>query len=201
MFRVVENVRQKHLDWVHSILSSKGWTPHRLAKEAGLSPSALTKFLNDTTGTRTLNSYSVEKITEGSGMPMGMGAGAVFNEPQSSRFELERLDDTSINIDALRQGKNGIDTWTVRTRALELAGYIPGDLVVVDQNTSPQRGDVVVAQVYDRNGEAETVMRIYETSFLIAASMDPAHLVPILINKDVVIRGVVVSSFRSRRAA
>jgi len=202
MFRVVENIRQKHLDWVNSILSSKNWTPHRLSKEAGISPSALTKFINDTTGTRTLNSYTVEKLASGSGIPFnGSGANKSFSETKTPEFELELTNEKSAPIEALRNGRNGVDAWTIRTRALELAGYLPGDTVIVDQNASPQAGDVVLAQVYNRNGDPETVMRIYEPSFLMAATMDPGHIMPILINKDVIIRGVVISSLRSRRAA
>jgi SOS-response transcriptional repressor LexA len=200
MFRVVENVRRKHLDWVNSILASTGWSQHRLAKEADLSPSALNKFLKDPTDTRTLNSFSLEKLERASGIPLSRGTGA-FTEAETPGYEVERIDDLGTMAQAMKQGRNGVDAWRMKTRALELAGYIPGDTLIVDQGVTPQMGDVVIAQIYDRNGEAETVVRIFEGSFLIAATTDPALISPIFINKDVLIRGVCIASTRNRRAA
>lgn len=200
MFRVVENVRQKHLDWINFILASTGWSQHRLAKEADLSASALNKFLKDPTNSRTLNSFSVEKLERASGVPLGRTAGS-FAEKDGPHYEIELIDDLGSVAHAMKQGRNGVDAWLIKTRALELAGYLPGDTLIVDQSVTPQHGDVVVAQLYDRNGDAETVVRIYEGSFLIAATTDPALLSPIFINKDVLIRGVGITSFRNRRAA
>jgi hypothetical protein len=200
MFRVVENIRQKHLDWVASILHAKNWNPHRLATEAGLSPSALNKFLKDPAGTRTLGSRSIEKIADATDMPLPRTPSALV-EPPGPSYEIEQVDDADTVTLLARQGRNGVDAWLIKTRALELAGYIPGDTILVDPAAAPRHGDVVVAQVYDRNGNAETVVRIYEGSFLIAATMDPAHLSPIFINKDVLVRGVAMASIRNRRAA
>lgn len=201
MFRVVENIRQKHLDWMQRVIATTGWSQHRLAKEVGLSASALNKFFKDPTDTRTLNSYSIEKIETKTGILLSADPGRGLREPPSRAFELEPADNGSTDVASAKEGRNGVDAWVLRTRALELAGYIPGDTLIVDQHVAPQHGDVVVAQVGNRNGEAETVIRIFEQSFLIAATMDPAYLSPILINKDVAIMGVVISSFRSRRAA
>lgn len=200
MFRVVENVRQKHLDWVNSILASTGWSQHRLAKEAGLSASALNKFLKDPTSTRTLSSFSIEKLERATGTLLARGAMGMA-EPEGRDHEVERIDDLNAMAQAMKQGRNGVDAWLMKTRALELAGYIPGDTLIVDQGVSPNLGDVVIAQIYDRNGEAETVVRIFEGSFLIAATTDPALISPIFINKDVLIRGVAIASLRDRRAA
>lgn len=201
MFRVVENIRQKHLEWMQTVIATTGWSQHRLAKEVGLSASALNKFLNDPTNTRTLNSYSVEKIEAKTGILMGAENGRGAKDLQSASTEVEPADLSDTSVISAKQGRNGVDAWVLRARVLELAGYIPGDTLIVDQTVSPQHGDVVIANVGNRNGEAETVIRIFEQSFLIAATMDPAHLSPILINKDVAILGVVTSSFRSRRAA
>lgn len=202
MFRVVENVRQKHLDWVRSILGSKNWSQHRLAKEAGLSASALNKFLRDPTNTRTLNSFSVEKLEAASGIPLPRMSGTSPPIPlDGSSRDVERLDELNTMAQAMKQGRNGLDTWIVRNRVLELAGYIPGDTLLIDREIAPQHGDVVIADVFDRNGAAETVIRIFEGSFLIAATMDPNFITPIFINKDVVVRGVAIASVRNRRAA
>jgi SOS-response transcriptional repressor LexA len=89
----------------------------------------------------------------------------------------------------------------LRSRSLESAGYMPGDILMVDLNGRPEPGDVVCAQIYDRSGKAETIFRIYEHPFLVAATLDGRLMKPHLVDNDrVVIRGVVIASLRERRA-
>ena len=69
----------------------------------------------------------------------------------------------------------------VRTAALAAAGYLPGDLVIVEQGVAPRNGDVVIAQVYDdERGVAETVLRVYRKAgnigFLMPADAGEADL-------------------------
>jgi len=91
----------------------------------------------------------------------------------------------------------GVDPWVMKSRALEHAGYLPGDILIVDLNAKPQDGDAVCAQIYDRNGKTETAFRIYEYPFLIAASADPDLRRPVLVdNERASIRGVVMASIR-----
>lgn len=208
MFRVVENVRKKHLDWVNFILSHKRWSARRLAVEAEIDPSTLSRFINDPTQSRMLNSYSIEKIERASGVPaFETSASALplpvagFGEGDGEPYHLSTDASLRDAISALKHGRNGVDPWVLKSRCLETAGYIPGDVLIVDLNAVPQNGDIVCAQVFDRNGQPETVFRIYEHPFLITATMDPAKLTPLLIDKSVIIRGVVVSSLRERRAA
>jgi hypothetical protein len=54
--------------------------------------------------------------------------------------------------------------WRITSRALNLAGILPGDIVEFDlTELQPPRRTVVVAQVYrpDRPG-VDTVLRVYE---------------------------------------
>lgn len=208
MFRVVENVRRKHMDWVNFILEQRNWSRRRLAVEAGIDPSTLTRFLADPTGSRMLNSYSIEKIEQASGIPAfqtdmtGLPqATQGMEEGDASPFQSEEANPLATAITALRCGKNGVDPWVLHSRCLENVGYVPGDILIVDLNAVPANGDIVCAQLYDRNGKAETIFRIFEHPFLISATMDPAQLMPVLVDKNVLIRGVVISSIRERRAA
>jgi transcriptional regulator with XRE-family HTH domain len=201
MFRVVENVRLKHLDWVHSILATKKWTQHRLAKEAGLSPSALNKFMKDPTNTRTLGSYSIEKLELASGMPLPVsrqGQGAI--ETAARGDEAELLPDDHQALPEFMRGTGTMGVWLVKSRALELAGFLPGDLLLTDKS-QPMRGQTVVAEVPGRDGGREIVIRRYEPPILVSATTDPALLSAILLNQDVVILGVMAHSVRNRQAA
>lgn len=207
MLALVENARRKQLAWVHAILDHRKWRPTRLAREAGIDPSTLSKFLGDPLNIAQLNTLSIEKIAAAGGippyqtqpvsMPRGMAEG------EAAPYVTEAPDAALARaIQAAKAGKNGVDPWIMRSRALELAGYLPGDILMVDLNAEPQDGDAVCAQVYDKIGRAETVMRIYEKPFLAAATTDRSLSRPLLIDDDrVQVRGVVVASFRARRAA
>ena len=206
MFRVVENVRKRHLDWVDFILKSRNWSRNRLSKEAGINPSTLTKFYNGRDGAGLLQSYTIEKIEKASGVPAFETSLPTvqrgLSEDESTRYEAEPASHVPPAVDALRGNRNGVDPWVLRSRGLEAAGYLPGDILIVDLNAAPRSGDVVCAQVYDRAGKAETVMRVYEHPFLVAATFDPSLFKPLLVDNDrVQVRGVVVASFRERRAA
>lgn len=64
--------------------------------------------------------------------------------------------------------------WTVTTRALELAGVLPGDLAEFDFALAPRPGDVVIAQVYGGDGSARTVLRLWRPPVLLVATADAA---------------------------
>lgn len=48
-------------------------------------------------------------------------------------------------------GKPGIDIWRVDSDAMTLAGYMPGDMMLINTHAarSARQGDTVLAQVYD----------------------------------------------------
>lgn len=114
--------------------------------------------------------------------------------------EVEPLGDRDLR-DELPAGPNQ-GRWRITTRALELAGYMPGDIVLVDMTITPRRGDVVCAQVYDLKGGAETKIRVHQPPYLVTQTMDPrAEDQPLYIdNERVVVMGTVVRSLRVRVA-
>jgi transcriptional regulator with XRE-family HTH domain len=203
LLSLVENVRRKQLNWVKAVMAARTWNASQLAAAAGIDHSTLSKFLNDTTNTAQLSTRSVEGIAEAGGIPPYMA-----NPPSQPRGFAEQeaapyihtMDDPLADaISAITKGKNGIDPWVMRSRALENGGYLPGDLLIVDLNSQAHDGDVVCVQIYDRNGKAETAFRIFEKPYLVAASSDPALRRPILLDGDrAIIRGVVVASLRPR---
>jgi transcriptional regulator with XRE-family HTH domain len=102
--------------------------------------------------------------------------------------------------EALGGGRPGVDVWRVKTGALALAGYLPGDFLLVDQHAAERvrAGDVVVAQVYQRNGTATTVLRRFEPPVLVAASCLPEEgRVHVVDGVNVVIRGKITASWRA----
>ena len=209
MLAIVENTRRKQLAWVQAVLEHRGWNASRLAKEGGFSHATLSKFKNDPNATAQLQTSIVEAIARVGGIPPYQVAAPQlprgFHEDEAEPYEaLVANPDLALGraILAFRGGKNAIDPWVMRSSALELAGYLPGDILLVDMNETPSSGDAVCAQIYDRHGRAETVIRIYEHPYLVAASATPGLRRPVLIdNENVVVRGCVVATIRPRANA
>jgi len=206
MLAIVENIRRRQIAWVQAVLDHKKWRPSRLATEAGINHSTLSKFLNDPLNVAQLNTTSIEKIALVGGIPpyetRSVAPAFGFSEAEAEPFGdfgHELLVKSA--VDAIKSGKNHIVPWVLRSRALEFGGYIPGDILFVDLNAEPRQGDVVCAQVYDRTGRAETVFRLYEHLFLAALSADLALRRPILLDDRAYVRGVVTATLRPRAAA
>lgn len=101
-------------------------------------------------------------------------------------------------LGALCPDRPHASVWQLSGSALELSGYRPGDFLIVDLEDEAEAGDVVCAQIYDwQAASARTVLRLYQPPYLVAAAKDPARYRPELVDNDkVVIKGVVVASFR-----
>ncbi len=63
----------------------------------------------------------------------------------------------------------------VKDRGLDLAGLMPGDLMICDPTRKPRKNDVVIVQVYADDGSAETGVRLYDSPFLKAHSSEAGH--------------------------
>lgn len=172
-----------------------------LARRTGIDASTFSRFKNDKANMAQLEPATITLMEEAAGLRYGTEAGASqFDEPEASLYTAEG-GEVALAVRALKAGRNGIDPWVLNSRGLETAGYLPGDVVMVDLNAMPRAGDVVCAQVYSR-GQAETIFRIYEEPFLVAATFDASKFKPLLVdNARVLIRGVVTACFRERRAA
>lgn len=126
-----------------------------------------------------------------------------FAEGDASPFvpAAAQTDREELIASAMGGGGPGVDVWTVRTAAMALEGYLPGDRILVDSHAADRArtGDTVLAQVYDaRRGTAETVLRRFEPPVLVAASPDPAHRrVHVVDGANTLIRGRVIASWRS----
>ncbi len=211
---VMENIRRKHMAWLQAVLQENNCGPAELARRATkkctgnekLDHSTLSKFINNKANTAVLSTGTIEKLARVSRLPpfetVLQPAIRGLAEEETTPYEYEADDYFSRAIEAIKNGRNGIDPWILNSRSLEAAGYVPGDILMVDLNAIATPGDVICAQIYDRNGRAETVMRIFEDPFLISATLDNSLKRPHLVDNDrVQIRGVVITSLRQRKEA
>ncbi len=210
----IRSTARLHREWLARVCQVTGLQPTKLAKAAGLAPSTLTRPLAEgDNGVSTLHAATIEKLVTFSGLtPPGSAGGERrplrgFRE-DAAPFDAKSHDSLADAVRALTAGRNGVDPWTIKSRALELAGYLPGDVVLVDLNAVPAPGDAVCAQVYDwRAMQAETVMRIFRRvapfEILLARSLDPAFDEPLIVDGErVIVKGVLLPHrLRQPRAA
>jgi hypothetical protein len=206
-----------HRDWLKRLPDLTGRKLTTLAKEINVSPSTLTRPVSEgEDGTSTLHATTIAKIVAHTGAPpptdlAGPPARGRTGAPRG--FEEEAVpyrplagDPVAAAVLALIAGRNAVDPWTLRTRALELAGFLPGDIVLVDLNAAPQPGDAVCAQVYDwPRMKAETVMRVLiaapPVQLLVARTVDPEFTPLVVDGERVVVKGVVLPHRLRGRAA
>lgn len=203
---MMEPNREDLRAWLLNILAQLRETPTALARRAGVAQSTLTRFLkNDDAPMLTLR--TIAKIAHAAGVPpIGVptqGATTTnigFSEGDGEPFAVPARSKMARIIEALIDNQPAVDPWTIKNRALEDAGILPGDIAIVDLNATPRPSDTVCAQFYRwSEGKAETLFRIFEPPYIIAACRDLEMRRPLLIDNDrVVIKGVVTAVLRIR---
>lgn len=214
---LMSSMRDAQRAWVKAVAAYKGWTVSKWAKrtrvgdgEKSLAPSTLTRFLNDPDVTHELTDKTIIALAESAGVePMVMPGSrrpSGLAEADAAPYTPEQVqgdDYLRASVENLIRGRNSLTPLVMRTRALEHAGYLPGDVLIVDLNAKPQPDDIVCAQVYDWTGDrAETVVRIFQPPYLVSSSSDARFLKPLVVDDDqVMIKGVIVQLMRPRRIA
>lgn len=200
--------KEEQVAYVRRVLQLTGWSPTVLAKRAGLDPSTLSRFLANEREGHALRQSSMQRIGEliggaelASATKSSSNAEHGFSENEASLTILVPGTDEEATVNALRLRHQNVDAWTLNNRSLELAGFRPGDILIVSLSTLPMVGDVVCAQVYDwSNSRAETMFRIYQPPFLIAATTDLNLMKPRFADDgSTTIKGVVLHSLRARQ--
>jgi hypothetical protein len=150
---------------------------------------------------------TIDEVIERAGLKAGSTVRAMttpgFSDQEAVPFDWTGRGDLRDRLAGpLGFDRPGVDVWAVKGRSMDLAGYVDGDMIVVDSHRAERAraGDDVLAQVYDLNhADAQRVFRRYDPPFLFAISTDQAELKPMLVdNERVVIVGVVTSSWRQK---
>jgi hypothetical protein len=190
-------VAKRHRDFLRLVVEKTGVKPTPLAEKIGVAPSTLTQIYNEPeNGKATLRATTIAKLESFSGIAaptIELPDGAGLRE---DAIPYRESGDTSLApiIKAIVGNRKNIDPWTMQTRALECAGFMPGGTILVDLSTPPKTGEPCCAQVYDwRGGKAETVMRIFEPPYLVAATFDANLRKPLLVDSErVIVKGLIM---------
>jgi len=196
----------EQIAWVRAVLAHLGISATELARRAKLAPSTLHRPLNEADYPGLLSGRTLAAIAGVAGVrplefPARMRGMA---EPEAELYRPDRADTdpTSRAVRELTAGRNGRDAWVMSGWALDLAGVLPGDVVVVDMNLQPRPRDLVCAQIYDWSGmKSETVFRVFDPPFLIVRSTRLEEKPLTVDGNTVIIKGVVTSVLRQRAAA
>lgn len=190
-------------------------TATQLARQIGLSPSTFTRFVRlPDSSEKTLHPATLDKVEQlrqvNSDSPIPTKAQGQW---ASIREEAEKVDvdgepssELARALRALIGERNGVEPWRIHTRALELEGYMPGDIVLVDLNAAPQPGDAVYATVRE-HAKVEPIMRQYQPAgpvdLLVPRTNAPMPPATLVVDRNlVVIRGVLLPHrLRERIAA
>ena len=203
---VLADERARHTAWLNWIGERTGKSDTALAKDAGQSENTLTRFRSREGAV--LSGLTIRLICELTGLPgpetyLLPNTGGLSEEAAPFHAAIAKGDDAMVGrlvAHALRDRGNAAP-WVLKSRAIEGAGYLPGDILISDAAVLPQAGDIVCAQIYDlRSGSAETVFRLYEPPYLISASNETLLRKPLLVdNERVIVMGTVTETFRPRR--
>jgi len=201
-----EATARLHRDWLKRLPGITGKKLTTLAREINVSPSTLTRPVSEGDhGTSTLHANTIAKIVAAFGVAppseltgsRGRGAGPLRLAEDAVPFVPPPRSEIAAAIAALAGGHNGVAPYLVKTAALELAGFLPGDIVLVDQNAVPRPGEPVCARVREWPGSAPlTVLRVYTVTGpvkLLLPQSTNTRLAPIVIDDErVSIEGAVL---------
>lgn len=206
-------VRSRHLEWLQDLERWTGKSLSRIADEAGLSDTTLTRLRRENDGT--LLDVTIQAIKQRHQVPgpfdnMLSGNGRIlYAREEATPYDVAAEDDANLKraIEALVAKRNAVFCYRLKTRALELSGYLPGDIVLVDQNRPPAHNDAVCAQIVDyRTGSAETVWRLFQqvggVRLLQPRAQDAEAFAGYVVDDDrVSIAGVIVGAVRPEKRA
>jgi SOS-response transcriptional repressor LexA len=180
--------------WLQAAITESKRSIPAIAKEADVAASSIYRTLDEKTP-QVLSGRSLMRVAQALGVPPPTtSAPAGFDEPEALEYDATGTE----NLFSLEAGHG---YWIINSRALELAGVLPGDIVCVDLNTTPKHGDIVCAQLYNwERSTAETVLRCYEPPYLTAASLEkkPSYAPVLIENNNVMVRGTVIKLVRQR---
>ena len=183
--------------WLRLAIEKSGLKPTPFAHKANIAPSTIIRALEAGVPLH-MSTRTIEKICNEFGVPLP-GQVTAINRPNGFRDEAVPLDPDGED-DPEGPGVTQGD-WEIATRALDLAGLLPGDKVRADSTVRPRADDIVCVQILNARGGADTVFRLYDPPYVVTRTSDPAaHRKPLPVDDDhVSIWGVVIRTWRERQ--
>jgi transcriptional regulator with XRE-family HTH domain len=162
-------------DWIKAVAAYLNLSLSELAVKSGLSPSTVTRYMNDNSGKLTITDRTLDAIAVFSGVAKnvmpgqqavpGLGEGEAMPYDTQGPEKLPEWVEAAVK--AAVGTRNGVAAWIAKNWALDMLGVVPGDVVLIDQNKRPKPGDIVCVQLRDlATGSTETVLRRYDPPYV-----------------------------------
>jgi len=196
---VAEQSRDRVRAWISEIRQRFRAEIPDIAGRAKVASSTIYRWLDDTHPFNP-SLTSLRKIAVAYGVPLPDAKAPAADETSGDVETYAANDD---QVEPPLKPTPGQTVFRVRSRALELAGYLPGDAILVDPRTPARSGDAVCAQIQNlETGELENRLRVYEAPYLLTRTMDPqSNDRPIYVdNERAKIIGPIVKAMRVRAA-
>ena len=189
-------------DWLNGVRKTTGWSFERIAREAEVSPTTLTRFMKPDYP-NLLGLDTIRKISTATRVAAPGELGIDVKPSGFAESELRHWTPAPEELKSADHLASGVDWWEVRSLLLDLEGLLPGDKIAVDLNRQAQPGDIVLAQVESKSGnEVETVLRKYEPPMLTCRTTQREYPGPEFVDGSrVIVMGVAVSLRREMRSA
>lgn len=184
--------------WLNGVRKTTGWSFERIAREADVSPTTLTRFMKPDYP-NLLGLDTIRKIAAATRITAPGELGIEMAPTGFGESELKHW--TPAPQDLQDTLASGVDWWEVRSYLLDLEGLLPGDKIAIDLKHQAQPGDIVMAQVESKGGQdVETVLRKYEPPMLTCRTTQRDYPGPEFVDgARVIIMGVAVSMRREMR--
>lgn len=188
-----EGARQEQRDLVDEVVALSGLELSKVAERIQRHHTVLTNFMNRPGHKGLLGAVTVFRLKalkrqleeQRRGASIGFreeGAGYQTHEASLRAY-----------LDAIEGHPDIARVLTLGTQSLEGIGFRHGDLVIVDYTRPAKPGEPVCADLRDPTSGAviETVFRLFEPPYLVAASIEREFRRPIEIDRNVAIRGPI----------
>jgi transcriptional regulator with XRE-family HTH domain len=188
-------------EWIRAVARHLNLSLSDLALRSGLAASTVTRYVNDGSGTIGITKRTLDAISSFAGVPQHVLPGERrlpgMAEPEAVPFdqaETPQPEWVQRAVESFREGSNSVVPWLMKGWALDMAGVLPGDIMLIDLNARPKAGDVVCAQITDwATGAAETIFRRFDPPFIVAHSAKLGPQKPEIVDDDrVAVRGVMI---------
>lgn len=184
MFQDRDELRRAIADWTRSILDLPQIRHNQaeLARISGVSKSTISRMLGTDKNFDGLPGFfSISAVANAVGRPLPAAASELPDRPlqqpslQSHQGAFREDDVQPLQPPANEPWNPNLQHWEIKNLSLQLAGFLPGDRIVADASLLPhvKAGDIVIAQIPNRQGGARTVIRRYKPPYILTAGTDP----------------------------
>lgn len=177
-----------------------GLSQAELAREVGLDRQQMWKIETNRRAVKLEEAPAFERVL-GLDLEQITGQKPLESGPEGeARFVAEPdMSEQELRLARLLYPQGQTDMLIVTSPSLLLAGYVPGDRILVDREREPEEKDCVVCQLYDEEtGWGPPLLRCYEPPFLIPHSVEGHYRFFEESTHEIRILGVIVSRYQQR---